>query len=215
MACAQAHLPEVRAWIQLHPALFGVTFAPRQVNNIYLDTHAANDLNAHLSGVARRQKLRYRWYGEDHTAARGSLELKCRSGNLGWKLLVPIPQTFDLSRLSWYEWMEQLRIQASGPAVAWLSDIERPTLINAYRREYFESAEDQIRLTIDHPMRAYDQTAYSAPNFSFGIPSDQVIVEIKAPLAYWERLPDLLSRFPLRTSRNSKYVSGMTSTLAL
>ena len=86
LACAPDSLDGVRAWVQGHPALFVETYPPRQVNNIYLDTFAADDLNTHLSGIGRRQKLRFRWYGEDDTAVRGSLELKCRSGHLGWFL---------------------------------------------------------------------------------------------------------------------------------
>lgn len=216
LACAPEHLPQVRAWICVHPALFVATYAPRQVNNIYLDTLAADDLGAHLSGIGRRQKLRFRWYGEGHTAVQGNLELKCRSGRLGWKQQVPIPHRFDLSRISWQEWMSQVRAHADGAALAWLSSVERPTLINAYRREYFEAGEGQIRLTLDHPMQVYDQIAYASPNLLFAVPvARQIIVEIKASLAHWRRLPEILSRFPLRATRNSKYVSGMSGTLAL
>jgi hypothetical protein len=215
LACSPEHLPEVRAWIRLHPALFVETYAPRQVNNVYLDTLAASDLDAHLGGSGQRQKLRFRWYGEEHTAVRGILELKCRSGHLGWKLQVDIPHRFDLSRISWHEWMAQMRARADGPARVWLASVERPTLINQYRREYYEGSEGQVRLTIDHPMRVYDQLAYASPNLSFSVPiARQLIVEVKASLAHWRRLPDVLARFPLRATRNSKYVTGMLGTLS-
>jgi hypothetical protein len=215
LACSPERLPEVRAWVCVHPALFVETFAPRQVNNVYLDTMAANDLGAHLGGVGRRQKLRFRWYGEEHTDVRGILELKCRSGHLGWKQQCVIPHSFDLTRISWHEWMAQVRARADGPALVWLASVERPTLINAYRREYYEGSEGQVRLTIDHPMVAYDQLNYAAPNFSFSVPlACQLIVEIKAGLEHWRRLPDVLSGFPLRATRNSKYVTGMLGTLS-
>jgi hypothetical protein len=216
LACIPECLPELRAWIQEHPALFCESYPPRQVNNIYLDSLAADNLETHLSGVGLRQKLRFRWYGEEHTAASGSLELKCRSGHLGWKRLCVIPRTFDLSRISWHEWMVQVRALADGPAQSWLASVDRPTLINAYRREYFEASEGEVRLTIDHPMLAYDQIAYASPNLLFAVPlASQIVVEIKAGLAQWRRLPDILSRFPLRATRNSKYVRGMQGTLSL
>jgi hypothetical protein len=216
LACAPDRLPEVRAWVRGHPALFYETYPPRQVNNVYLDTLAEDDLNAHLSGVGRREKLRFRWYGEDHTAVCGSLELKSRSGHLGWKQQVAIPRSFDLSRISWHEWMAQVRALAEGPARIWLASVERPTLINAYRREYLEASEGQIRLTLDHPMVVYDQILYASPNFSFAVPLErQITVEIKASLALWRRLPDILSRFPLRAARSSKYVRGMQGILSL
>ena len=40
-------------------------------------------------------------------------------------------------------------------------------------------------------------------------------MEIKASLALWRRLPEILARFPLRAARNSKYVSGMQGILSL
>jgi hypothetical protein len=64
-------------------------------------------------------------------------------------------------------------------------------------------------------MWVYDQTAYGSPNLSFGIPGDQITVEIKARLAHWRRLPDILARFPLRATRRSKYVTGMARTLSI
>jgi hypothetical protein len=215
LACAPEHLPELRSWVRRHPALFNETYPPRQVNNVYLDTLAGDDLYAHLSGIGRREKLRYRWYGEDHTAVRGSLELKSRSGHLGWKQQWAIPRSFDLSQVLWHDWMAQVRALADGAALIWLSSVERPTLINAYRREYFEASEGQIRLTLDHPMSVYDQIAYASPNLSFAVPLErQIIVEIKASLALWRRLPDILSGFPLRAARNSKYVRGMLGILS-
>ena len=215
LACAPERLAELRSWVRDHPALFIETYPPRQVNNVYLDSTAVDDLNAHLSGIGRREKLRFRWYGEEHTAVRGALELKCRSGHLGWKLQSPIPHSFDLSHVSWYEWMVQLRAFAEGPARVWLASVERPTLINVYRREYFEASEGQIRLTLDHPMSVYDQIMYASPNLSFAVPVErQIIVEIKASLALWRRLPDILARFPLRAARNSKYVHGMQGILS-
>jgi hypothetical protein len=216
LACAAEYLPEVRCWVRGHPALFSETYEPRRVNNIYLDTLAGDDLGAHLSGIGRRQKLRFRWYGEAPSAVRGSLELKCRAGHLGWKQTYEIPRSFDLCHISWHEWMAQVRALAEGPAMTWLASVERPTLINGYRREYFEASEGQIRLTIDHPVSVYDQIAYASPNLLFAVPTlREISVEVKASLAEWRRLPEVLARFPLRAVRHSKYVSGMQSILAL
>ena len=216
LGCAPERMPEVRAWIGMHPALFCTSYPPRQVNNIYLDSLDAHDLDAHLSGVGQRQKLRFRWYGEDRSDVRGLLEIKCRSGHLGWKEQYALARSFDLTHLTWQAWMAEVRALAEGPALAWLASVERPTLINAYRREYFEAAEGDVRLTIDHPMQVYDQIGYASPNVSFPVPvAPQLIVEIKAGLAAWRRLPEILAHFPLRAVRNSKYVSGMSSILAI
>jgi hypothetical protein len=216
LACPAEDLSEVRAWVQMHPLLFTERFIPRQVNNVYLDSLAANDLGDHLDGVGQRQKLRFRWYGEDYRAAEGALELKCRSAALGWKMTCPVPHAFDLERITWAAWMEELRACVDNQGLAWLASVERPTLINAYQREYYESIEDGVRLTIDYNVRVYDQVMHASPNLTFPLPMEPTaIVEIKAGLAVWERLPNVLARFPVRAGRYSKYVTGMLAALSL
>ena len=41
---------------------------------------------------------------------------------------------------------------------------------------------------------------------------DKVIVELKADQQYYSRLANLLSDFPIRVDRNSKFVQGMLAT---
>ena len=213
MTCPELYLADVRSWVCLHPDLFLEAYPPRQVNNIYLDTYAADYMRDHLDGVGSRQKLRFRWYGEDHKSVQGVLEQKCKSGHLGWKRRWPIPGSFDLAQTSWHEWLDRLRGQTSDEALVWLNRIHRPTLINRYVREYYETIEDQIRLTIDYQMRMYDQVSYSAPNLAFPIPSAHlVVIEVKSSPADLSRLSGVFSGFPIRAMRSSKYVTGMQST---
>ena len=82
MTCAEADLPRVRAWLRLHPAGFADAYPLRLVNNVYLDTPDLTSLADHLDGAHERSKLRFRWYGSGKTAVRGSLELKCKSGQV-------------------------------------------------------------------------------------------------------------------------------------
>jgi hypothetical protein len=194
---------------------FVETYPLRQINNVYLDSQAAGSLEDHLSGVSRRQKLRFRWYGKDPTAVQGSLELKCRAGRLGWKRHYPIPHTFDLTRISWHDWLEQLRAQANDEIALWLSDIARPTLVNHYVREYMATLDDQIRLTIDYQMQLYDQLLYTAPNLCFPLSIERpMVIELKADPTHLRRLSDILTQFPLRAARHSKYVTGIESALS-
>jgi hypothetical protein len=62
MACDQVYLPDVRAWVQLHPAAFIEAYPLRQVNSLYFDTLDGDCLNANLIGISERRKLRLRWY---------------------------------------------------------------------------------------------------------------------------------------------------------
>jgi hypothetical protein len=215
MTCPETYLPEVRSWVRVQSDPFVETYPPRQVNNVYLDNEAASSLEDHLSGVSSRRKLRFRWYGEDASAVRGNLELKCRTGRLGCKRYDEIPHTFDLTCISWHDWLEQLRARTSDEGALWLSAIVRPTLVNHYMREYLATLDGQIRLTIDYDIWAYDQLLYTAPNLDFPLQTErQVVIELKSTPTHLRRLSDILTQFPLRAARNSKYITGIQSALS-
>lgn len=210
MTCDEMYLPEARAWLQLHPATFVQAYPPRQVNNLYFDTHEATCLNDHLAGAADRKKLRLRWYGKTDSAVQGTLELKTKSNQLGWKICCLIPLTLDLATISWHDLARQLRAHAAGPVAVWLSHADRPTLLNRYMRAYYETVDRQIRITLDHDLRVYDQIAAPSPNLTFTTPvASRAVMEVKSDPAFHRRVSDILSSFPFPVERHSKYVSGL------
>ena len=212
----QMHLAEIRSWIELHPEGFSPSFVPRQVNSIYVDTDELACMEDNLDGTAERTKLRYRWYGPGHTAVRGVLELKYKSNRLGWKEYGDVPIRFDLTTISWYDWMSELRAHATGFFAEWLAQVSHPTLLSSYTREYYESPDEQIRVTIDHDLIFYDQVAYSQPNLHYGMFADDlVVIEIKAAPCLHKRVSQALSSFPFRPDRYSKYVQGLLSAWAI
>lgn len=214
MTCDEMYLPEIRSWVRLHPDGFVEAYPLRQVNNIYLDTFAADHLNDHLMGVSERQKLRFRWYGTQDSDIQGALELKGKTGLYSWKKQSPVSCTFDLTRTSWTDWMGTLRRHADREAASWLLLIERPTLLNRYLREYYTTFDGQVRLTVDYQMRVYDQMTHQTPNLELDLSIEpRVVLEFKSDPALSRRLSDILLWFPLRTERNSKYVTGMQSLL--
>jgi hypothetical protein len=214
MAFDEVYLPQVRAALWLHPAGFAEAYPPRQVNNLYLDSTALDCLETHIDGAAERGKLRFRWYGPGYTAVRGVLELKQKVGQLGWKEYAPIAATFDLTTIAWQEWVDLIRAQAQGDAAYWLSWYDRPTLLNSYTREYYESADGEIRVTLDYGQRVYEQVMHLVPNLTVRTPVvSQAVLEVKAPSALHRRVSDVLSSLPLQVEHNSKYVSGMLDAL--
>ena len=214
MTCAGMYLAHVRAWVRMHPDLFVEAYPPRRVNNLYFDTRQVDCLNDNLIGAAERAKLRYRWYGTDHSAVRGVLELKCKANQLGWKILCPIPVAFDLAAVSWRDLMEQMREHAEGRVAASLSQVDQPTLLNSFTREYYESMDRQVRVTVDSNQVVCDQVMHPAPNLWFRTPiRDRVVVEVKSDSKLHRRVSNVVSRFPLQVERNSKYVTGMLSSL--
>ena len=214
MTCDEVYLPDVRAWVNLHPAVFVEAYPPRQVNSLYFDTREAGCLTDNLVGISERTKLRFRWYGEDFSTVRGACELKCKLNQLGWKEHCPIPFTYDLTTTSWSALLDHMRGQVEGPFSVWLSYLSQPTLITSYMREYYESMDHHVRVTIDYDLVSFEQITHLTPNLAIRTPApDQVVVEVKADAALHRRVSDTLSSFPLQAGRNSKYVNGLTGSL--
>ena len=214
MVCDESTLPDLHVWINLHPEMFVEAYPPRRVNSIYFDSYEGDCLDDNLDGVSDRRKLRFRWYGEDHAHARGTLELKCKESRVGWKVLQPIPVVLDLTTLSWSEIMGLLRQHADGLVGIWLSAVDQPVVINSYMREYYESVDHQLRVTADYDLVAYEQVMYCAPNLVVPAPAaHQIVVEVKADAVLHTRVSDALSSFPWQVGRNSKYVTGTMDAL--
>ncbi len=206
-------LMDVETWVRLHPAQWRVTYPPRQVNNVYFDTARYDGLNANLSGVGEREKLRLRWYGSKTArVVGGNLERKRKQGMAGWKEIVPVAGEFDLAGTTWRALTRDLRAAVAPAAAQWLDVFAVPTLINHYWRVYYATPDEAIRLTIDTALRAYDQRAVACPNVTRRAHEDAtIVIELKAAPqeADYLRLSDALASFPAPVDRFSKYVRGM------
>lgn len=214
--CDPTLLPEIEAWVRLHPAHWRVSYPPRQVNNIYFDSPDLHDFNANLSGVGRREKLRLRWYGPDVTRIAGAqLERKRKEGLAGWKEIAFFRGVLDLSNAVWPVLLAQLREGLDVSARLWLDSRAGPVLINSYWRAYYETPDGVLRLTLDTQLRAYEQRASLAPNLTRrALQAEQMVVELKGPVddAATRRITQVLQTFPLRVGRFSKYLHGLLGT---
>ncbi len=213
-AYSELHLSELRSWVQMHPAGFRFAYPPRLVNSVYFDTHGLDSFNDHIAGVPVRRKLRYRWYGANLlTAQNGQVEVKIKSENVGWKLIEKLSPDFPLQNNSWASLMDEFRAAASG-VVKELLSVSRPVLLTVYHREYYVSANGKVRLTIDSNLKGYDQYFASRPNINFCHRVDeQVILEIKSAVSQAAELADILSHFPVRAGRYSKFVTNLWQNL--
>jgi hypothetical protein len=202
-------MAQARSWIRLHPVGFVTAFPPRQVNNIYLDTPAYDSLNANLIGISKRQKLRLRWYGDVSQQMQPWLELKVKENLLGDKKRTLLPCTIDLTR-PWVEILQTVQDHAPNEWRPWLPGSIRPSLFNCYQREYYVTYDGAIRATLDFAQYACDQRLSASPNLRHPLPiPDTVIIEIKGAPEDIDRLQEVVGRFPIPRSRNSKYVSGL------
>ena len=211
--CKAYLLPQVEAWVRLHPAHWRVTYPPRQVNNVYFDFLDQQNLNDNLSGVSSRRKLRLRWYGTDvERVTGGHFELKCKEGLVGWKENVPCDLAFSLRDSAWVTLLQHIRRAVPERVRYWLEQAPVPTLINHYWRSYYETPDGVLRLTVDTRLRALPQQLAVAPDLSSPVANDgMLIIELKSPVnpAAYRRLREVLKSFPLRVERYSKYVQGM------
>lgn len=213
MAYEPGLLPELHSWIDPHPAAFGIAYPPRQVNSVYMDTPDLDSFNDHLAGVPVRRKLRFRWYGEDLVHAKGIMEIKNKSERAGWKITQPVDYEFDLAHMSWNEVMETLRTRTTD-LVREVLCVARPMALIVYFREYYVSADGLVRLTLDSDLRSYDQLMSARPNLWFPQPLEQaIVVELKTDVKNAKYVSDVLSHFPIRSNRYSKYMTNLSLSL--
>lgn len=207
LTCGAGSLAQARNWIRLHPAGFRTAYPPRMVNNIYLDEIDFGLLNANLSGLSNKHKLRIRWYGED--PGQPILELKYKQNWLGGKRRVSLPLSIDFSQ-SWSQILAHVR--ANVPA-SWRHLLERtnqPKLLNRYRREYYVTPDGELRATLDYAQEVYDQSLSLRPNLHRRLPvEDLLVIELKGDSSQSERLQQVCAQFPIRLSRNSKYAENL------
>jgi SPX domain protein involved in polyphosphate accumulation len=208
-------LPQTRSWLHLSPGGLRKTYPSRKVNSAYLDTLEFDDLRANLAGVSQRQKLRLRWYGNNRDrVVQCSLELKRKRNMLGEKKRIELPKPLDLTR----KWALILSTVRKETPAEWQPDLvirTQPTLLTSYQREYYATADNVVRATLDYNLEVFDQRYSSRPNLSHRHPvTDLVVIELKASPEEEDRLEEIITRFPIRRTRNSKYVTGTQAGLS-
>jgi hypothetical protein len=214
MECEQELLPQVRSWVNSHSAGFCRAYPPRQVNSLYLDTHSMDTLNDHLESVPTRRKLRYRWYGKDISTACGHLELKNKTERAGWKINQTVQAMLRLDRDDWTTIQQQMLCGIDGSEHGMLFQevlrVSRPLILNCYDREYYVTSDSRVRLTIDMKQKVFSQWLTVRPNLTFQTPTlDILIIEFKCDVAHGRYLTDILSEFPLRIHRHSKFINAV------
>ncbi|MEZ4646724.1 MAG: polyphosphate polymerase domain-containing protein [Chloroflexota bacterium] len=209
--CDSHWLTQARSWIRQHPTAFRVAYPPRTVNSLYLDTQGLNMLQANLSGIGQRQKLRLRWYND--TPSNPTLELKYKDNLLGGKHQHKLPITLDLAQ-PWPALFAALQPHLTPAWQLLLQTYQRPVLMNRYRREYYASYDGQIRVTLDYDQEAFDQQFGNRPNLHTPIlMQPPIVLELKADDAQTERLQAIAAYFPIPRTRNSKYANSLLTAL--
>lgn len=213
MLCPGTQVAQLHLWMQLHPAGLRTAYPARWVNSLYFDTYQFSALTDNLDGVALRNKLRLRWYGDVQPAVQPILELKHKRGLVGMKEQVVLARDVNLSD----RWCAILSRVRDGLPPLWASRFQtttQPVLLNRYWREYYLTADRTVRVTLDSRQVAYEQRLAARPNLRIPLPIDDLLViEIKADQTYVDRVQAVANAFPICRTRNSKYARGMLASL--
>jgi hypothetical protein len=205
-------LSEVLAVVRRHPAGFRETYPPRSVDNLYLDTLEYRDYHDHVNGVSHRTKTRIRWYGPwSGRIVTPTLESKLKQGLVSAKVshgLPPLSMNGHVARADLEAAFDGAKLpELTRLALRYL----QPSLLNRYRRHYFQSADGRFRLTVDSDLQFAPARQVQGTGICFSPPATPVVVELKYGLDQAERTASVTNSMPFRLARCSKYVLGVTA----
>jgi len=202
----EAFSPELRMLLRLDRAGIRSLFPERIVQSLYLDTPFQKHLQDNLAGLSRREKLRLRWYGPSGTRVRATLERKCRENSMGWKETAPLAGPIDVEGAERHDFMNALAQLVDARWRASLAGFEPVQWVH-YRREYFISADQRVRLTLDRELCLADQRRLTRLSERERSPSPRVLVlELKFAPEDLGNARDILDRLPIPLGRCSKFV---------
>ena len=185
----------------------------RFVNSIYLDTDNFNSYKQNIDGLQFREKYRIRWYGEFLNNGNIFLEIKKKKNDLGKKIIIPLKKELNLNK------KENFNIQRISNILS-KSNIPqnlkiklktlKPKLFIRYRRAYFISKVYPIRITLDDMINYKKIVNNLIFSKIFNKENKKLIVELKYPEKLNQQEFNYFLDLPMRLSRNSKYVEGIS-----
>lgn len=206
MVCSEREYPRAMAELRLDPLGLREIFSPRIVQSIYFDTHEGRALHENLAGVAKREKLRFRWYGPETRGVVGRLELKTRDNLLGTKQVLPIATRTDIERVSRHSLMRAILADCTPMWRDRLIGME-PVQWIRYQRTYMATPDARLRITLDRDLRAHDlRNDLLIRSIKNTILPRMLVVECKTAAEDRELIEDLMQRIPLLVDKCSKFV---------
>ena len=194
----------VFCWLQLSQYGFYKEFPDRKVNSIYFDSIDYSAFIDNLIGLSARSKLRIRWYGDFSEQVR--FELKRKRNSFGWKIIENIDMNSEALSMNVLNLKNNIRNYLSDQNKYFIDIFSEPSLKVQYDRQYFISLDGNVRVTIDTNQSFTEMNSKLA---SKKILNDMFIVEFKFGKKAHHLASDIISTFPLRQSKNSKYVNGV------
>ena len=180
-----------------------------RVVSLYFDDAELSSCRANLDGVARRSKVRLRWYDEPFPRERLFFEIKEREAYGIRKTRFLLSARGPFETMSFSEIVSGLADALPAEAAARLALRGEPVLIAEYQRTYYEAHVGPLRVTLDHDLTVWGQRGQRSPSRRFALRTPRLtILEAKAPIGRSAEIRDLLLPLEPRVTRSSKYVLG-------
>ena len=197
-------------WLRLNN--FHEIFKKRHVNNIYFDDLNLQCLMANLHGDSNRFKIRLRWY--DNNLDNLFFEIKIKKNIFGYKKIYKIKDLSIYHVISKNSLINSIEKKLPKDFNNRFNRFKFIQLVNSYDRRYYLSSDKKFRITIDKNIQTFDQRKNCVLNLMHKFFSqDKMVVEIKCQKLDQKKIITLFNDFPLRASKNSKYVDGQRLSL--
>jgi hypothetical protein len=206
---------ETESIVKLHPAIFSEIYHQRYVNNIYFDSFSFINFCENVEGATDRIKIRVRWYDNLFgDVEKPTLEIKIKKGLLGKKISVPI-KPFKLTTDALIsDILNSIKRSLQGSLMIDFNSL-KPSLLNRYSRNYYQSCNGNYRITIDADQEFYQINEQNNSYLNRVCDNDEVILELKYDQDYDSEASNITSKFPFRVTKSSKYVSGVQKVLQM
>ncbi len=177
------------------------------VHSIYFDDVCLNACGENMEGVARRTKVRLRWYDSPFPQERFFFEVKRRRGTLTSKERYCLRANAPLEALPYRQMVRALSRILPDSTGELLRARPCPVVLVVYARRHYVSRSGTVRITLDEGVRGYDQSGRARPCRAMARHLDGlVILEVKTPPGAEDTIPRLLHPLRLRVTKSSKYV---------
>jgi len=197
---------EIISMIKRHPVIFSEIFHERRVNNIYFDTPNFSSFSDNVVGISERLKTRIRWYGQQFgTIHRPILELKIKKAMVGKKESNLLNDFSINEKTSSNDIIKMIKHNNMSPLSKKAFLLTKPVLMNSYIRRYFISSCKRFRITYDTKLTFYSFTGKKR----IPVNTAQSILEVKFSSNDIIYANDIMSYFPFRLNKSSKYVTGI------
>ena len=199
---------EIENIVKIHPATFTEIYYKRFINNIYFDTFNYNNLRENVEGSTERIKIRIRWYGELFGyVEKPVLEIKIKKGLLGKKISVPLNPFSLTKKTNIPDILKSIKDLQEIIEIDFESLI--PSLLNRYSRSYYQSFDNNFRITIDNDQSFYLIKQNNNSFLNHHNDNRATILELKYNQIFDQEANFITSQFPFRVTKSSKYVNGI------